>query len=45
MSLIRVRRERKRNWIDTKKTRSTRRMLLLLAALAVAGWYLSRTFQ
>lgn len=45
MSLIRVRRDRKKNWIDTKKTRSPARMLILLAAIAAAAWYLTQSFQ
>lgn len=44
MSLIRVRRERKKNWINSKKARSPARMVVLLAVLLAAAWYLSRSF-
>ena len=44
MSLIRVRRKRKREWIDTQKGRSTRALLMLLALVAVIIWYLGFRF-
>jgi len=44
MSLIRVRRNRKKTWIDTKKSRSPIRMTILLAALLAAAWYVARSF-
>lgn len=44
MSLIRVRRERKREWIDAKKGRSPRALLLLLAFVVGIFVYLSTKF-
>ena len=44
MSLIRVRRQRKREWIDTKKGRSPGTLLVLLAIVSAIIWYLGRTF-
>lgn len=40
MSLIRVRRERKKDWIDVKKGWSTKALVFLLIILAVAVWVL-----
>ena len=36
MSLIRVRRERKKQWIDTKKSGSPRKLIVALALVALA---------
>ena len=44
MSLIRVRRNRKKDWIDIKKGRSTRALVFLLILCAVAFWYLVSRF-
>ena len=44
MSLIRVRRNRKKSWIDSKKARSPNRMILLLAVLLAAAWYVARSY-
>ena len=44
MSLIRVRRDRKRDWIDVKKGRSTQTLVFLLILCAVAFWYLASRF-
>lgn len=44
MSLIRVRRNRKKNWIDTKKGTTSRKLLMLLAAIVLAIWYLGSRF-
>ncbi|MEZ4414616.1 MAG: hypothetical protein R3E10_02600 [Gemmatimonadota bacterium] len=44
MSLIRVRRDRKRDWIDAKKNKSPWKLSLLLVLVLVALWYLSRAF-
>jgi hypothetical protein len=44
MSLIRVRRERKKQWIDLKKTSSTRKLVLFLAIVLLGIWYLSTRF-
>ena len=44
MSLIRVRRDRKRDWIDTKKGRSTRTLLFLLAVVIAAIIYITMNF-
>jgi len=42
MSLIRVRRRRKKNWIDTKKGLSSGRLIALLILVAAALWFLGR---
>jgi hypothetical protein len=42
MSLIRVRRRRKQNWIDTKKGMSGGKLLLLLILVVALMWYLGR---
>lgn len=44
MSLIRVRRRRKREWIDAKKGRSPTVLVALLAAVLVIIWVLGRAF-
>ena len=44
MSLIRVRRKRKREWIDSQKGRSPRILLVLLAAVIIVIWYLGFRF-
>jgi len=44
MSLIRVRRKRKREWIDHQKGRSPRTLILLLGLVALIIWYLSFRF-
>jgi hypothetical protein len=44
MSLIRVRRERKKNWIDQKKGWSPRRLAILLGMLFALIWYLGARF-
>lgn len=44
MSLIRIRRERKKNWIDKKVGWSPRRLAMLLVALLAAIWYLGFRF-
>ncbi len=44
MSLIRVRRRRKRDWIDAKKGKSPRTLLVLLAVVLAIVWYLGRAF-
>jgi len=42
MSLIRVRRRRKKDWIDARKGMSVGKLLLLLALVIVIIWYLGR---
>ena len=42
MSLIRVRRRRKKNWIDTRKGMGAGRLLALLALVAALMWFLNR---
>ncbi len=42
MSLIRVRRRRKKTWIDARKGMPINRLLLLLVFVLAAIWYLSR---
>jgi len=44
MSLIRVRRERKKDWIDTRKGRSPRMLVFGLILVVVAIWFLSVRF-
>ncbi len=44
MSLIRVRRKRKREWIDSQKGRSPRILVVLLAAVIIIIWYLGLLF-
>lgn len=44
MSLIRVRRDRKREWIDAKKGRSPRGLLLLLVFVVGILTYISLKF-
>ena len=44
MSLIRVRRQRKQEWIDAKKGKSPRTLVVLLAIVAAIIWYLGRAF-
>ena len=42
MSLIRVRRRRKKEWIDVKRGKSPGKLVLLLALVALVFWYLGR---
>lgn len=44
MSLIRVRRNRKKDWIDTRKRRSPRSLAMGLLLVALAIWFLSTRF-
>ena len=44
MSLIRVRRQRKKEWIDVKKGKSPGALVVLLGVVAVVIWYLGRAF-
>ncbi len=44
MSLIRVRRDRKKNWIDKKKGMPPQKLIVLLVALLIVIWYLSVGF-
>ena len=44
MSLIRVRRKRKKEWIDTQKGKSPRVLLILLGAVILIIWYLGYRF-
>ncbi|MDE2794532.1 MAG: hypothetical protein OXL34_06905 [Gemmatimonadota bacterium] len=44
MSLIRVRRQRKREWIDAKKGKSPTTLVILLAVVLAIIWYLGRAF-
>jgi len=41
MSLIRVRRKRKREWLDVKRGKPPFKLLLLLAVVVGVIWYLS----
>jgi len=44
MSLIRIRRKRKQEWIDTQKGRTPRTLILLLAVVILIIWYLGTRF-
>ena len=44
MSLIRQRRRRKTNWMDTRKGMSQRKLIAYLFLVVVAIWYLSWAF-
>ncbi|MFO8172947.1 MAG: hypothetical protein ACQET1_01720 [Gemmatimonadota bacterium] len=44
MSLIRVRRKRKKEWIDHQKGKSPRALVLLLILVAIIIWYLGYRF-
>ena len=44
MSLIRIRRNRKREWIDTQKGKTPKVLALLLVLVVLAIWYLSYRF-
>ena len=44
MSLIRVRRKRKKEWIDAQKGRSPKVLIILLALVIVIIWYLGYRF-
>ncbi len=44
MSLIRIRRDRKKNWIDEKKGLPPRQLLILLVVLLAMIWYLGVRF-
>jgi hypothetical protein len=44
MSLIRVRRKRKREWIDAQKGRTPRVLIFLLALVILVIWYLGYRF-
>ncbi len=42
MSLIRARRRRKKEWIDTRKGMSSGKLLVLLALVVAVMWFLGR---
>jgi hypothetical protein len=44
MSLIRVRRRRKKEWIDAKKAKSPLRLILAFLAVLAVIWYLGSRF-
>lgn len=44
MSLIRIRRRRKKNWLDTRKGMPGGRLIALLILTLVAIWYLGARF-
>lgn len=44
MSLIRVRRRRKKEWMDVRKGKSTGKLLLFLIVVLAAIWYLGTRF-
>ena len=44
MSLIRVRRKRKKDWLDVKKGTTPGRLVALLVLVAAVIWYLSSRF-
>lgn len=44
MSLIRIRRNRKKAWIDSKKGSPPTKLILVLAIVALVIWYLGARF-
>ena len=44
MSLIRIRRDRKKNWIDKKAGWSPRQLVIFLILLLAAMWYMGVGF-
>lgn len=44
MSLIRVRRRRKKEWLDARKGKSTGTLIVFLLVVVGALWYLNRAF-
>ena len=44
MSLIRIRRKRKREWLDTKKGIAPKALILLMAVVVMLIWYLGTRF-
>ena len=44
MSLLRVRRKRKREWLDIQKGKSPKAMVFVLALVVVLIWYLHTRF-
>ncbi len=44
MSLIRVRRRRKREWVDIRRGKSPRVLIFLLALVILIIWYLGYRF-
>ncbi len=44
MSMIRVRRDRKKNWIDNKKGLPPKKLIVILVALLIVIWYLGVGF-
>ena len=44
MSLIRIRRKRKREWIDAQKGKTPKALFLLLALVILVIWFLGYRF-
>ncbi len=44
MSLIRVRNERKKEWVDVRRGKSPRMLIFLLILVGIAIWYLGTSF-
>ncbi len=44
MSLIRIRRDRKKAWIDSKKQTRPTKLILFLFVILMAIWYLGTRF-
>jgi hypothetical protein len=44
MSLVRIRRKRKREWIDAQKGKTPRALIVLLAIVILIIWYLGSRF-
>jgi hypothetical protein len=44
MSLIRVRNERKKDWVDIRRGKSPRMLIFLLILVGIAIWYIGQQF-
>ena len=44
MSLIRIRHNRKKNWLDEKKAKSPRKLILFFLLVVAVIWFLSYRF-
>lgn len=44
MSLIRIRRKRKKEWLDVKRGKSPRKLMMFLVFVLIVIWYLGYRF-